>query len=171
MGRVQGKVALVTGGASGIGDAITGLLAEEGASVISADLASRQPDNAASALRQRVSFRILDVRREDDWIAATDAVIDEFGRLDVLVNNAGIALLKDIEATTLEEWRSLMAVNLEGVFLGCKHAIRVMRANGGGSIVNMSSVAGIIGHGGVPAYFAGKGGVRLVSQTGALHFA
>jgi NAD(P)-dependent dehydrogenase (short-subunit alcohol dehydrogenase family) len=171
MGRVQGKVALVTGGASGIGHAIAELLAEEGATVIVADLASRQPENAVSARRQRVSFRVLDVTREDDWIAATDAVVSEFGRLDVLVNNAGIALLKDIETTSVEEWRSLMAVNLEGVFLGCKHAVRVMKGNGDGSIVNMSSVAGIIGHGGLPAYCASKGGVRLLTKSVALHCA
>jgi 3(or 17)beta-hydroxysteroid dehydrogenase len=171
MGRVQGKVALVTGGASGIGRAIAELLAEEGAAVIVADLASRQSENAVSALAQRGSFRALDVTREDAWIDVTDAAVSEFGRLDVLVNNAGIALLKDIEATTLEEWRSLMAVNLEGVFLGCKHAVRVMKGHGGGSIVNMSSVAGIIGHGGLPAYCASKGGVRLLTKSVALHCA
>jgi len=171
MGRVQGKIALVTGGASGIGHAIAELLAEEGATVIVADLASRQPEKAVSALRQRGSFRVLDVTREDDWIAATDALVSEFGRLDVLVNNAGIALLKDIETTTVEEWRSLMAVNLEGVFLGCKHAVRVMKGNGAGSIVNMSSVAGIIGHGGLPAYCASKAGVRLLTKSVALHCA
>ena len=172
MGRVQGKVALVTGGASGIGHAIAEQLAEEGATVIVADLARRQPENAVSALRQHGSFRALDVTREDAWIDATDAVVSEFGRLDVLVNNAGIALLKDIEATTLEEWRSLMAVNLEGVFLGCKHAVRVMKGHGGGgSIVNMSSVAGIIGHGGLAAYCASKGGVRLLTKSVALHCA
>jgi NAD(P)-dependent dehydrogenase (short-subunit alcohol dehydrogenase family) len=171
MGRVQGKVALVTGGASGIGHTIAQLLAEEGASVIVGDLAGPQPDNAVSALKQHISFRALDVTREDGWIAATDAVVGEFGRLDVVVNNAGIALLKDIETTTLEEWRGMMAVNLEGVFLGCKHAVRVMKGSGGGSIVNMSSVAGIIGHGGLAAYCASKGGVRLLTKSVALHCA
>lgn len=171
MGRVQGKVVLVTGGASGIGGATANLLLKEGATVIVTDLDGRELEHAVSALGRRVSFRALDVTREDAWIDTTDAVVGEFGRLDVLVNNAGIALLKDIETTTLEEWRSLMAVNLEGPFLGCKHAVRVMKDRGGGSIVNLSSVAGIVGHGGLTAYCASKGGVRLLTKSVALHCA
>jgi 3(or 17)beta-hydroxysteroid dehydrogenase len=171
MGRVQDKVALVTGGASGIGRATAKLLLKEGATVIVTDLDGRESEYDVSALGQRVSFLALDVTREDAWIDATDAVVSEFGRLDVLVNNAGVALLKDIETTTLEEWRSLMAVNLEGPFLGCKHAVRVMKDHGGGSIVNLSSIAGIVGYGGLTAYCASKGGVRLLTKSVALHCA
>jgi 3(or 17)beta-hydroxysteroid dehydrogenase len=157
MGRVQDKVALVTGGASGIGFAVAKLFAEEGATVVLTD------HDAAS--------RLLDVTREDEWVAVTDGVVRDFGRIDILVNNAGVVLFKDIEATTLEEWRDLMAVNLDGVFLGCKHAVRVMKDRGSGSIVNMSSVAGLIGHGNLAAYCASKGGVRLLTKSVALHCA
>jgi 3(or 17)beta-hydroxysteroid dehydrogenase len=108
---------------------------------------------------------------EDDWIAVTDAVAHHHGRLDILVNSAGVVLFKDIEQTTLDEWRALMAVNLDGTFLGCKHAVRVMKDRGGGTIVNMSSVAGLIGSGNLAAYSASKGGVRLLTKSVALHCA
>jgi 3(or 17)beta-hydroxysteroid dehydrogenase len=171
MGRVDHKVALVTGAASGIGFATAGLLADEGAKVVLTDLDKSRASAAMMALGQRARFHELDVTREADWIAVTDAVVSEFGRLDILVNCAGVSLLKDIEATTLDEWRSLMAVNLEGTFLGCKHAMRVMKDCGGGSIVNMSSVAGLVGAANLAAYSASKGGVRLLTKSVALHCA
>jgi len=171
MGRVQDKVALVTGGASGIGLATAELLATEGARVVIGDVDRAAGERAASAIGPRAAFQQLDVTREDDWIAVTDGIVDDFGRLDVLVNNAGVALLKDVETTTLAEWRDLMAVNHDGVFLGCKHAVRVMKARGGGSIVNVSSVAGLIGHPALTAYCASKGGVRLLTKSVALHCA
>jgi 3(or 17)beta-hydroxysteroid dehydrogenase len=171
MGRVQGKVALVTGAASGIGFTTAKLLMEEGARVVVADRDKVRSESAVAALDRRVSFHALDVTREEEWIAATDGVVAEFGRLDILVNCAGVVLFKDIEATALDEWRDLMAVNLDGTFLGCKHAVRVMKDRGGGSIINMSSVAGIIGHGALAAYCASKGGVRLLTKSVALHCA
>ncbi len=171
MGRVQDKVALVTGGASGIGLTTAGLLAREGAKVVIADIDRAAAARAVAALGPPASAQPLDVTREADWIAATDAVVRDFGRLDILVNNAGTALLKDIEATTLDDWRGLMAVNLDGTFLGCKHAIRVMKERGGGSIVNLSSIAGMIGNPSLAAYCASKGGVRLLTKTVALHCA
>jgi len=171
MGRVDHKVALVTGGASGIGFATAGLFADEGAKVVLTDLDKSRTGAAMAELGQRARFHELDVTREDDWIAVTDAVGSEFGRLDILVNCAGVSLLKDIEATTLDEWRSLMAVNLDGTFLGCKHAIRVMKDRGGGSIVNMSSVAGLVGAANLAGYSASKGGVRLLTKSVALHCA
>jgi 3(or 17)beta-hydroxysteroid dehydrogenase len=171
MGRVQDKVAMVTGGASGIGFATAKLLLDEGAKVVLADRDQPRSKSAVAALAQRVSFHVLDVTREDEWIAVTDAVVRKFGRIDILVNNAGVAFLKDIEATTLDEWHDLMAVNLDGPFLGCKHAIRIMKDRGGGSIINMSSVAGLIGYGSLTAYSASKGGVRLLTKAVALHCA
>ena len=171
MGRVEGKVALVTGGASGIGFATAKLLVEEGAKVVVADLSGAEPERAAAALPGAVHFAALDVTREDDWIAATDKILRDFGRLDILVNNAGIVVMKDIEATTLEEWRRVMAVNLDGAFLGCKHAVHVMKEGDGGSIINLSSIAGIVGHASFAAYCASKGGVRLLTKSVALHCA
>jgi NAD(P)-dependent dehydrogenase (short-subunit alcohol dehydrogenase family) len=171
MGRVQDKVALVTGGASGIGLATAKLFVAEGASVVVADRDVAASTAAVAELGQCASFHRLDVTREDEWVAVTDAVARDFGRIDILVNNAGVVLFKDIEATTLDAWRDLMAVNLDGVFLGCKHAVRVMKGRGGGSIVNLSSVAGLIGSGNLAAYCASKGGVRLLTKSVALHCA
>jgi 3(or 17)beta-hydroxysteroid dehydrogenase len=171
MGRVDGKVALITGGASGIGLATAHLFADEGAKVVLADRDKSRSSAAMTALAQRARFFELDVAHEDAWIAVTDAVVAAFGRVDILVNSAGVSLLKDIEATTLTEWRDLMAVNLDGTFLGCKHAVRVMKDRGGGAIVNMSSVAGIVGAGNLAAYSASKGGVRLLTKSVALHCA
>jgi 3(or 17)beta-hydroxysteroid dehydrogenase len=167
MSRVQDKIALITGAASGIGCATAQLLLDEGARIVLTDL-DKPP---LQSERAHTSSYALDVTRQDQWIAVTDAVIEEFGRLDILVNCAGVALLKDIEATTLEEWRRLMAVNLDGTFLGCKHAVRVMKDRGGGSIVNLSSVAGIVGAGNLAAYSASKGGVRALTKSVALHCA
>jgi NAD(P)-dependent dehydrogenase (short-subunit alcohol dehydrogenase family) len=171
MGRVQDKVALVTGGASGIGLAAAELLAREGARVVIGDVDCAGGERAAAAIGPHASFEKLDVTREDDWIAVTDRVADQSRRLDILVNNAGVVLMKSIEETALEEWRDLMAVNLDGVFLGCKHAVRVMKERGGGSIVNMSSIAGMIGHVSLAAYCASKGGVRVLTKSVALHCA
>jgi 3(or 17)beta-hydroxysteroid dehydrogenase len=170
MGRVQDKVALITGGASGIGSATAELLAAEGARIVIGDIDHAAGERAAAAIGPRASFHPLDVAREDDWIAVTDTVVRDLGRLDILVNNAGVVLLKDVEATTLAEWRGLMAVNHDGVFLGCKHAVRVMKERGG-AIINMSSVAGLIGHPALAAYCASKGGVRLLTKSVALHCA
>jgi 3(or 17)beta-hydroxysteroid dehydrogenase len=171
MNRVDDKIALITGGASGIGRATCELLAAEGARVVIGDVDRAAAEAAVAAIGPRASFHQLDVTREDDWIAVTDAIVRDFGRLDILVNNAGVVLMKNIEETGLDEWRKLMAVNLDGVFLGCKHAVRVMKGRHGGSIVNMSSIAGIIGHVSLAAYCASKGGVRLLTKSVALHCA
>lgn len=171
MGRVQDKIAVVTGAASGIGLATARLFIEEGARVVVADIATEAGKRAAAELGDRASFRQLDVTREDQWIQTMDATVRELARVDILVNNAGIAMLKDIEATTLEDWRRTMDVNLDGVFLGCKHGVRVMKETGGGAIVNLSSIAGIVGYHSLAAYCASKGGVRLLTKSVALHCA
>jgi 3(or 17)beta-hydroxysteroid dehydrogenase len=114
----------------------------------------------------------LDVTREEDWSSVVDAVLTRFGRLDVVVNNAGMGIAKDVETISLEEWRLVHAVNLDGTFLGCKHAIRAMRQCGAkGSIINMSSVAGLVGAATLPAYCSAKSGVRLLTKSVALHCA
>src|SRR3984957_2081461 len=130
MGRVQDKVALITGGASGIGLAAAQLLAGEGAKIVLTDRDEAQSRSALESLEPQTTFHKLDVTREDEWIAVIEDVVHDFVRIDILLNSAGVSLLKDIEATTLDEWRALMAVNLDGTFLGCKHAVRGMKDGG-----------------------------------------
>lgn len=173
-GRLQGRVAIVTGAASGIGAACAALFAREGARVMASDLqaeAGRALAERLSAEGGDVQFAAHDVSREEDWGRIVRAVSDRFGRLDVLVNNAGIALTGPVTDMPLETWRRLMAVNLDGVFLGVKHALPLMRRGGGGSIVNMSSVAGLKGVAGQAGYSATKGAVRLFTKSVALECA
>jgi 3(or 17)beta-hydroxysteroid dehydrogenase len=165
-GRLADKAALITGGASGIGRATAALFHAEGAKVVATDrneagLAALGPD-ADLVLPQ-------DVTDEARWRQVIDAVVEKFGRLDILVNSAGIALKGNIETATLEDWRKTQAVNVEGTFIGCREAIRAMKQTGGGSIVNLSSVAGIIGDAQSAAYCASKGAVRLLTKSAALH--
>jgi 3(or 17)beta-hydroxysteroid dehydrogenase len=174
MDRLKDKVALVTGGAQGIGKAIVRSFAAEGARVIIADIDPSEGEALAGELPGAV-FRQLDVADERQWIAVLDSVVADFGRLDVLVNNAGITgradAKNDPEHTTLEDWRRVMTVNTDGVFLGCKHAIRVMRPNRTGSIINMSSRSGLVGIPHQAAYAASKAAVRNHTKTVALYCA
>src|SRR5271169_5640129 len=138
--RLAGKVALITGAASGIGRATAALFHGQGAKVVATDrneaaLAGLGPD-ADLTLAQ-------DVTDEARWRAVVDAVVEKFGRLDILVNSAGVGVKDNIETATLADWRKVQAVNVEGTFLGCREAVRAMKASGGGSIVNLSSVAGV----------------------------
>ena len=174
MDRVKGKVALVTGGRRGLGKAIAILLAREGAQVVITD----RKDEGAQAVVQEIEraggeaiFVRQDVTNEEDWRLAIDTTVRRFGRLDVLVNNAGVGEGKDIEAITLEEWRWVMSVNLDGAFLGTKHAIQAMKRTGGGSIINMSSIEGMVGDSRMAAYDASKGGLRTLTKSAALHCA
>ena len=169
MGRVEGKVAIVTGGASGMGRADAELLAREGANVVVADLNEADGQAVADAIGARARFLRLDVSDEDNWKSVIAATLETFGRLDVLVNNAGMIALGTIVDTDLESWRRINAVNSDGVFLGCKHAIPAMTASGGGSIINMSSVAAIHGQSFVAAYTASKGAVRALTKNIALY--
>src|SRR5258706_1812127 len=170
-GRLAGRVGLVTGAASGLGHAIAERFATEGAHVVIADIDAAGGEGAAEALGAAASFVALDVTREDSWTATLEAVRGAFGRLDVLVNNAGVATVGDVERTSLEEWRRVHAVNLDGTFLGCKYGIPLLRAAGGGSIINMSSIAGIIGVHNLAAYCSSKGAVRLLTKSVALRCA
>lgn len=172
MGQVNGKVALVTGGASGIGRATALTLAREGASLMVTDINQAGADavaaeiTAAGGKAQAMQQDTTDESRWQEVIAATQAA---FGKLDVLVNNAGIAISGPIETFSLADWRKQQGVNVDGVFLGVKHAIPAMRAAGGGSIINLSSIAGLRGNrSGLGAYSATKGAVRLFTKTAAL---
>jgi NAD(P)-dependent dehydrogenase (short-subunit alcohol dehydrogenase family) len=165
-GRLKGKVALITGAASGIGRAAAALFHAEGAKVIAADV----NEAGLAELGEAADLTVrLDVTDEARWKEVVDEVVTRFGRLDVLVNSAGIGVKGTIEDSTLADWRRINAVNGEGTFLGCREAVRVMKGSGGGSIVNLSSVAGIIGDAATIAYCASKGAVRLLTKSAALH--
>lgn len=175
MNRMQGKVVLITGAAQGIGAAQAKALASEGACVIFSDLADAEGKNVEEAIRSAggdAHYVHLDVTREQDWFDCLQATVKRHGTLNVLVNNAGIAIKRvPIEARTVAEWDQVMAVNLRSVFLGTKHVIPHMRAAGGGSIVNISSLAGI-GQSQLqePAYATSKAAVRMLSKvTAAQH--
>ncbi|MDP4916283.1 MAG: SDR family oxidoreductase, partial [Haliea sp.] len=170
MGRVAGKVAIVTGAASGMGKADAILLAREGASVVVADLNEVDGQAVADSIGEQARFMRLDVSDEDNWIQVIADTLQVFGRLDILVNNAGILTIASVVDTELAMFRKVQAVNSEGVFLGCKHAIPAMeKSSGGGSIVNMSSVAAIQGISFAAAYSASKGAVRSLTKSIAMY--
>ena len=172
MGRVAGKVVLVTGGAMGLGKATAILLSREGAKISLTDIneiEGRRTADEISDAGGEVIFNAQDVAEPDRWAEVVDATVEHFGRLDVLVNNAGIAIAANVEATSLEDWRKTMAINLDGVFYGTQQAIRVMKDSGGGSIINLSLIDGIIGEADLAAYCASKGGVRTFTKAAAVH--
>ncbi len=168
MGRVAGKVAIVTGAASGMGRADALLLAAEGAKVVVTDMNAEGGQAVAKEIGDNAIFLSLNVTDESHWVSVVKTTVDTFGGLDILVNNAGMILLGTVVDTELEDWRKVNAVNSDGVFLGCKHAIPAMAASGGGSIVNMSSVAAIHGQSFVAAYTASKGAVRALTKSVAM---
>jgi len=171
MGRVEGKVAIVTGGASGLGAASVELLIREGAKVVLTDINDTAGRELAEKLGENALFLRHDVREEQQWVAILEETLSRFGRLDILVNNAGVVVVADVEHTTLEDWRFVNAVGTDGTFFGCKHAIPAMRESGGGSIINMSSLAGIGGYPMVFSYAASKGAIRAMSKSVAVHCA
>jgi NAD(P)-dependent dehydrogenase (short-subunit alcohol dehydrogenase family) len=163
--RLQGKVVLVTGAASGIGKAVVELFNQEGATVIATDIA--QP---TSAYPQGVESRTLDVTSEQDWKTAVAAIVEKHGRLDVLVNNAGIIAYEPLHELELPAWNKMVAVDQTGVFLGMREAVRAMRKTKSGSIVNISSIWGSAAVSGAHSYHAAKGAVRNMSKNAAMTY-
>ncbi len=175
MGRLDGKVALLTGGASGLGRATGELMAREGATVVLSDIQEVEGENAAEAIRAAggaCAFAPHDAASEADWERVCAGILEAHGHLDILLNGAGVGgdgiELEDME---LETWRRCLAINLDGVFLGCKHGIRAMRQGTGGSIINISSILGVAGMATSANYCASKGGVRLLTKAAALECA
>ena len=175
MGRLAGKVALISGGARGQGAAETQLFVREGAAVVFGDVLDDEGKKVETAIRAsggQATYVHLNVTQELDWRAAVATAVQTYGKLDVLVNNAGILLRAKIEDTSEADWDRIMAVNVKGVFLGTKCAIPAMRQAGGGSIVNISSTAGLVGSPGeTAAYTATKGAVRLFTKATAIQHA
>lgn len=169
--RVAGKVALVTGGASGLGRESALLFAREGAKVAVTDINEAGGRAVAAEIGEAAIFLPLDVTQEDQWIDVTQKTVAAFGGINILLNSAGIGLTKTVEDIELEEWHRVHAVNLDSVFLGCKHAIPEMAKSGGGSIVNISSIAGIVAGANMAAYNSAKAAVRHLSKSVALHCA
>ena len=175
MNRLDGKVALVSGAARGIGAESARVMVEAGAKVVITDVLEAQGEETAKILSRdgEAAFMKHDVTSEEEWIQVLDATVERFGGLNVLVNNAGVFLNRPIEETTVEEFRWLSGINLEGVFLGTKCGIRVMKETAKqqgrkGSIINLSSVAGLIGSVFAGVYSMSKGGVRLFTKSAAL---
>ncbi len=173
MGRLAGKVALITGAAMGQGEAEARLFANEGAKVVLTDvqeeLVQKVADSIIDSGGQALALK-HDVSSEQDWQHVIEKTIERFGTLNVLVNNAGIATTSMMENHSIEEWNKVMSINATGVFLGMKYAIPEMRKAGGGSIINISSIAGILGMG-TNAYSASKGAVRVLTKAAAMDYA
>lgn len=175
MARVDGplssKVVLISGGASGIGYATARLLVEQGASVALGDVQSAKGEAAAAELGEQAMFVDLDVTNEAAWRSAVSGVQARFGALTTVVNSAGVSIPATIEQETLEGFRRTLAINLEGVFLGCKVGVEALKAGTGGAIINLASTLGVKAGGIFPAYSASKGGVRMLTRAVALHCA
>ena len=173
--RLAGKVALVSGAASGMGQSEATIFAREGAKVIVADILEAEGKQVADKIVSgggQARFVKLDVTSEAEWDAAVRAAVSAFGKLDVLVNNAGISGTYDADMLSSAAWDTVMGVNAKGVFLGMKYAIPLMKKAGGGAIVNISSISGFVGQDGVHmAYNASKGAVRIMTKTAAVQFA
>lgn len=177
MSRLSNKITVVTGAARGIGEAIAGSFAAEGAVVYVTDIETEGGNRVASAIGGHATFRELDVRDESAWNSLSLEWIERHGGIDVLVNNAGITGFEaglvphDPEHVSLDAWRAVHATNLEGVFLGCKYALRAMRRKGTGSIINISSRSGLVGIPGAAAYASSKAAVRNHTKSVALYCA
>ena len=172
---VKDKVIVIAGGAGGLGMGMARLLCSKGAIVYIIDIDEKKGEEAVAALKAdngRAYFIKMDITKEDEWKAAIDQITCKEKRIDVLVNNAGINIRKPIEEMTIEEWSTMMLVNTGSVFLSCKYVIPVMRSQGGGAIINTSSVCGLVGHKYTPeAYTATKGAVTLLTKAIASRYA
>jgi NAD(P)-dependent dehydrogenase (short-subunit alcohol dehydrogenase family) len=175
MGRLDGKVALISGGARGQGAVEARMFVREGAKVVFGDILDAEGKQVEAEIRAAggaATYVHLDVTNEDSWLAAVATAVQTYGGLHILVNNAGIYIRKRIEETTEDDLDQILAVNVKGVFLGTKHAIPAMRQAGGGSIINISSTAGLVGNPyGSPSYTASKGAVRLFTKATAVQHA
>jgi NAD(P)-dependent dehydrogenase (short-subunit alcohol dehydrogenase family) len=176
MDRVRDKIAIVTGGSLGLGAASAQMLAREGAIVVVTDIKDNEGEAVAKSIQDQGGKALYlhhDVSREEEWERVIERTVNEYGRVDVLVNNAGVGVGAPPEEETLQQWRWLMSINLDGVFLGTKHVIRAMKRHPpkGGSIVNLSSIEGLVGDPNLGAYNASKGGVRLYTKSVALYCA
>lgn len=170
MGRLQNKVAFITGAGMGMGKSEALLFAQEGASIIVSDINEQAGQETAKSIQNsggKAIFIKMDIALENDWIKAIEESVKAFGKIDILVNNAGILLFKSLDETTLEEWNKIFSVNVTGVFLGCKHVVPAMQKAGGGSIINISSIYGLIGAPSCAAYESSKGAVRLLTKAAA----
>ncbi|CAI8031180.1 Cyclopentanol dehydrogenase [Geodia barretti] len=171
--RLESKVALISGGARGQGAAEARLFAREGAAVVIGDIRDEDGLKLEAEIRElggQATCVHLDVTEQDQWQSAVSQAVDQYGKLDILVNNAGITGMEEIDGTDAELWDRIMAVNSKGVFLGTRTAIPAMRAAGGGSIINISSIAGIVASGAAAAYAASKGSVRLLTKSTAVQY-
>ncbi len=175
MARLDGKVALISGGARGQGAEEARMFAREGARVVLGDILDDEGSRVEAEIKElggEATYLHLDVTQEKDWEKAVELAESRYGKLDVLVNNAGITIgSRSIEETPIADWDRIMDVNVKGVFLGTKHAIPAMRRAGGGSIINISSTAGIVGIGRSAAYSATKGAVRIFTKATAVQHA
>ena len=173
--RLKGKVALISGGAKGQGKVEAQLFSKEGAKVILGDILDDLGQEVAKDIQETggaATYVHLDVTNDTDWKSSIEIVLKKYGRLDILVNNAGILIRKGIEDTTSEDWSRIMAINAKGAFLGIKSAIPVMSQSGGGSIINISSTAGLVASpSGSASYTATKGAVRLLTKSTAIQYA
>jgi len=173
--RLNNKIAIITGAAGGIGSAISLRFAREGANVLLADLeqsSGKELEKEILQLGGKASFFPMDVTSEQDWKKMIAEVLKAYSRLDILINNAGINIRKPIEEMEVEEWDTMMRVNVRSVFLGIKHALPIMRKQGGGSIINMSSICVLVGHKYTPeAYTASKGAITLLTKSTAVRYA
>lgn len=170
-GQLEGKVAIVTGGAKGLGAAVVRLFVAEGAKVVVSDVDVENGTRLAAELGPAAAFERHDVSSEQDWERVVAATLARFGGFHVLVNNAGIALVGTIETQTAEQWRRVNAVVADGAFFGCQQAVRTMKTRGGGTIVNVCSVASLQGEPYVAAYCAAKGAVEALTRSVAVHCA
>ena len=167
MTGVKDKVVLITGAASGLGLADAQVLTEQGARVVMTDIDAERGGDLATQIG--AMFLPQDVADEARWVEVMEVVQAEYGRLDGIVNNAGIAPIADIETTTTDMWRKTLAIHLDGTYFGCRAAIKLMKESGGGSIVNMSSTAALVGIPDYLAYSAAKGGIRAMTKSIAVH--